>query len=96
MPAPLTAAPWVVLKPAASAPTTGTAMSTPNGRTDAAQAVYEAAHEAWVTKDDPEHIAAATIRALVINHGTPTLGGSVILNGNFLLTIATELEGHNG
>ena len=69
-------------------------MSAP--RTDAAQKIYEAAHEAWVTKDDPEHIAAATIRALVINHGTPTPGGSVILNGNFLLAIATELEQQAG
>ena len=96
MPAPLTAAPWVVLEPAAPAPTTGTAMNTPKPRTDAAQAVYEAAHEAWVTRDDPDLIAAATIRALVINHGTPAPGGSVILNGNFLITIATELEGHHG
>ena len=96
MPAPLTAAPWVVLEPAAPAPTTGTAMSTPKGRTDAAQAVYQAAHNAWVTKDDPEHIAAATIRALVTNHGTKTMGGSIILNGDAVLEIATELEGING
>jgi hypothetical protein len=67
-------------------------MSTPKPRTDAAQKVYEAAHEAWVTKDDPEHIAAATIRALVTNHGTKTMG-SIILNGDDLLAIATELEG---
>ena len=95
MPAPLTAAPWVVLEPAAPAPTTGTAMSAPKGRTDAAQAVYEAAHNAWATKDDPERIAAATIRALVTNHGTKTMGG-IILNGDALLAIATELEGANG
>jgi hypothetical protein len=66
-------------------------MSTPRPRTDAAQAVYEAAHEAWVTKDDPERIAAATIRALVTNHGTKTMGG-IILNGDAVLDIATELE----
>ena len=71
-------------------------MSTTKARTDAAQAVYEAAHEAWVTKDDPEHIAAATIRALVTNHGTKTMGGSIILNGDAVLEIATELEGHHG
>jgi hypothetical protein len=71
-------------------------MSTPKGRTDAAQAVYQAAHNAWVTKDDPEHIAAATIRALVTNHGTKTMGGSIILNGDAVLEIATELEGING
>ena len=55
MPAPLTAAPWVVIELAAPSPTTGTAMSTPKARTDAAQAVYEAAHNAWVTTDDPAH-----------------------------------------
>ena len=93
---PLTAAPWVVLEPASPAPTTGTAMSIPKARTDAAQKVYEAAHNAWVTKDDPERIAAAIIRALVTNHGTKTMGGSITLNGDAVLEIATELEGHHG
>ena len=70
-------------------------MTTPKPLTDAAQAVYEAAHKAWVTKDDPSPIAAATIRALVTNHGTKTMGGSIILNGDAVLDIATELEGVN-
>jgi hypothetical protein len=65
-------------------------------RSAAAQKIYEAAHEAWVTKDDPEHIAAATIRALVTNHGTKTMGGSIILNGDAVLDIAIELERANG
>ena len=64
-------------------------------RTDAAQAVYKAAHDAWVTKDDPEHIAAATLRALLENHGTITRGGAVVLNGDDVLAIATELERNN-
>jgi hypothetical protein len=71
-------------------------MSTSKPRTAAAQAVYEAAHEAWVTQDDPSSIAAATIRALVTNHGTKTMGGSIILNGDAVLAIATEMEGANG
>jgi hypothetical protein len=37
-----------------------------------------------------------TPRALVENHGTPTPGGAVILNGADVLAIATELEGHHG
>jgi len=71
-------------------------MSDTKPRTDAAKKIYEAAHEAWVTKDGPEHIAAATIRALVTNYGTKTMGGSIILNGDAVLAIATELEGHHG
>jgi len=101
MPAPLTAAPWVVLKPAASAPTTGTAMSTPKSLSPAAQAVRSAAEEVFWDWDnaqprDPQEIAAFLIRRLVILHGKPTPGGSVILSGDDLLAIATELEGHNG
>jgi hypothetical protein len=65
-------------------------------RSAAAQKIYEAAHEAWYKKDDPEHIAAATIRALVTNHGTKTMGGSIILNGDAVLDIAIELERANG
>lgn len=39
---------------------------------------------------------AAVIRALVENHGTPTSGGAVILNGDDVLAIATELEVPHG
>ena len=108
MPTPLTAAPWVVLEPAAPAPTTGTAMSTPKARADAAQAVYEAAHDAWVTKDDPSSIAAAALRAaaaqITAGEVPPHVTGDVYWpwrNGRataeeHLLAIATELEGANG
>ena len=106
LPAPLTAAPWVVLEPAAPAPTTGTAMSTPKGRTDAAQAVYQAAHNAWVTKDDPSSIAAAALRAAAAQMiKTDDLANTMddVIRGSerhhqagALCTIATELEGHHG
>ena len=108
MPAPLTAAPWVVIEPAALAPTTGTAMSTPKARTDDTQAVYEAAHDAWVTKDDPSSIAAAALRAaaaqIAAGEIPPHVTGNVYWpwrNGRataeeHLLAIATELEGHHG
>jgi hypothetical protein len=102
MPAPLTAAPWVVLEPPAPAPTTGTAM-TPKTRTDAAQAVYQAAHNAWVTKDDPEHIAAAALRAaadrtecLIGDTPNPKFAEGVLAAAHLMDLIATELEGHHG
>ena len=59
----------------------------------AAQAVLEASHEAWVTKDDPISIAAAALRAAVATAGLKTPGGGVVLDGNFILAIAAELEG---
>ena len=37
----------------------------------------------------------AALRALAENHGTPTPGGAVILNGDEVLAIATELGGSN-
>ena len=58
-------------------------------RTDAAQAVYGAAHKAWVTKDDPEHIATASLRA-----AAPLM--QFVQDHEKLLAIATELEGHHG
>jgi hypothetical protein len=64
-------------------------MSTPKARTDAAQAVYEAAHEAWATKDDPSSIAAAALRA-----AAPMM--QFVQDHKKLLAIATELEGHHG
>jgi hypothetical protein len=78
-------------------------MTTSKPRTDAAQAVYLGAHEAWVTKDDPEHIAAAALRAavdhidlLIERCASPqeAEGRLAVLDG--FLAIATELEGHNG
>jgi len=58
----------------------------PKTRSDAAQAVYEAAHEAWVTKDDPSPIAAAALRA----------AAAQLIKTDDLAAIATELEGHHG
>ena len=76
-------------------------MITPNPLNSAAQAVKSAAEEAFWDWDnaqprDPQKIAAALIRRLVILQGKPTPGGSVILSGDDLLAIATELEGING
>jgi hypothetical protein len=76
-------------------------MSTPKPLSPAAQAVKSAAEEAFWDWDnaqpkDPQEIAAALIRRLVILQGKPTPGGSVILSGDDLLAIATELEGING
>jgi hypothetical protein len=84
-------------------------MTTPTKpRTDAAQKVYEAAHEAWITKDDPEHIAAAALRAaaaqIAAEEVPPHVTGDAYWpwrNGRataeeHLLAIATELEGANG
>jgi hypothetical protein len=83
-------------------------VTTPKPRTDAAQAVYEAAYEAWVTKDDPSSIAAAALRAaaaqIAAGKVPPHVTGDVYWpwqNGRataeeHLLAIATELEGPNG
>ena len=78
-------------------------MSTPKPRTDAAQAVYEAAHNAWVTKDDPSPIAAAALRAaadqadsLMERCGDPCTAEGRSDVRDALLEIATELEGANG
>jgi hypothetical protein len=54
-------------------------------------------HPAYeLATDSGEEIAAFLIRRLVILQGQPTPGGSVILSGDDLLAIATELEGHHG
>ncbi|MCE2836642.1 MAG: hypothetical protein LW834_06740 [Cyanobium sp. 49614_E6] len=78
-------------------------MSDSKRRTDAAQAVYEAAHQAWVTKDSPEPIAAATLRAaadqadsLMERCGSPQQAEGRPDWFDALLEIATELEGHHG
>lgn len=57
----------------------------PKTRSDAAQAVYEAAHKAWVTNDDPSLIAGAALRA----------AAAQMIKTDDLHTIATELEGVN-
>ena len=104
MPAPLTAAPWVVLEPAAPAPTTGTV---PMERLDAqAQAVlvlnaYETTHGVSPGLAAALRAAAAQIAAEEV---PPHLTGDVYWpwrNGRataeeHLLAIATELEGVNG
>ena len=76
-------------------------MTTLKPLSPAAQAVKSAAEEAFWDWDnaqpsDPQEIAAFLIRRLVILQGQPTPGGSVILSGDDLLAIATELEGHHG
>lgn len=60
-------------------------MTTPKPRNDAAQAIYEAAHKAWVTNDDPSLIAGAALRA----------AAAQMIKTDDLLAIATELEGVN-
>ena len=75
----------------------------------AAQAVMEASHEAWVTKDDPISIAAAVLRAaadqVVPELQEPDWGAYVDMHCDIelytdhqrkrsvLLAIAAELEG---
>ena len=58
---------------------------------DAVIAAFWDQHRNFPTS--PEVVAAAVICALVENHGTPTPGGAVILNGADALAIATEPEG---
>lgn len=59
----------------------------------AAQAVKDAIGEADAFWD--EEVAAAILRALVSELGTRTSGGAIILNGDTVLAIATELEAPN-
>ena len=74
-------------------------MTEPTLLSPAAQAVLEASHEAWVTKDDPTSIAAAVLCAAAdqvavesIWHGHPEHTG-VRWAAEGLRTIAAELEG---
>ena len=102
MPAPLTAAPWVVLEPAAPALPTGTV---PMERLDAqAQAVLDAF---WRQPGDRSALAAALRAAaaqIAAEEVPPHVTGDVYWpwrNGRataeeHLLAIATELEGING
>ena len=59
----------------------------------AAQAVKVAF---WGHPGNWESSLGAALRTLAENHGTPTSGGAVILNGDDVLAIATELEGSDG
>lgn len=68
----------------------------------AAQAIHDAAYEAWITRDDPRSIAAATLRAAGLQMiKTDDLDDTVddIIRGaershqaGWLHRIATELE----
>jgi hypothetical protein len=78
-------------------------MIEPKPRTDAAQKVYQAAHNAWVTKDDPSSIAAAALRAavdhidlLIERCGSPQGAEGRLAVLDAFLAIATELKGANG
>lgn len=70
-------------------------MPDPTPLSHAADAVGEAAHNAWVAADAPRPVAAASLRALVSALGTRTRGGAIILNGDAVLDLATELEAPN-
>ena len=67
-------------------------MSTAKPLSPASQAVKD--HFLANVPINLEHGIAAALRDLVTNHGTKTMGGSIILNGDAVLAIATELEGH--
>jgi hypothetical protein len=81
-------------------------MIEPKPRPDAAQGVFDAAFEAWRTKDDPPSIAAAALRAAAAQMiKTDDLGNTIedVIRGSerdyqaeWLHTIASELEGANG
>lgn len=73
----------------------------------AAQAVLDAAHDAWIVKDDPKSIATAALRAAAdqvrpsqADRDTcPEFHSQVCFNGmdfaaNELCNVAAELEGH--
>ena len=68
---------------------------TPAPLSPAADAVGEAARNAWAAAGAPRPIAAASLRALVSALGTRTKGDAVILSGNAVLDLATELEALN-
>lgn len=56
-----------------------------------AQAVMEAIKA--VSPAPADEIAAVALRAVAVTGGIKTPGGGVIFDRNFLLAIATELEG---
>lgn len=64
--------------------------------THAARAIREAVDAVFARSPAPpttEEVAAAVLRAAVATAGLKTPGGGVVLDGNFLLAIAAELEG---
>jgi uncharacterized protein YfiM (DUF2279 family) len=58
----------------------------------AAQAVLDAAHEAWITKDDAPSIAAAALRAAVEQTFPDERDTETELIRSDLLAIAAELD----
>ena len=68
-------------------------MTTPKSLSPAAQKLRSAF---WGHPGNWDASLGAVLRALAQNHGTPTPGGAVILNGDDVLAIATELEGSDG
>ena len=59
----------------------------------AAQAIDDAAHQAWVTRDDPRSIAAAALRAAADQVAPVDRGSRRQMNiRRDLFAIATELE----
>lgn len=69
-------------------------MPNPTPLNPAAQAVLDAIKA--VSPAPADEIAAVALRAAVATGGLKTPGGGVILDGNFLLDIAAELEGSHG
>jgi len=59
-----------------------------------AQAVDQAAFQAWVTKDDPQSIAAAALRAAAEQRTYTDDFGDEYINPADMLSIAQELETH--
>ena len=57
-----------------------------------ARAVHDAAHEAWITKDDPRSIAVAALRAAVERLGFQDDYGTRLINVDDLLATINELE----
>ena len=68
-------------------------MTSPKQLSPAAQALKAAF---WGYPGNWDASLGAALRALAENHGTSTRGGAVNLNGDDVLAIATELEGHYG
>ena len=73
-------------------------MTDPTAPSPAAQAVDEAAHSAWVTKDDPRPVAAAVLRTAA-NFGEylhdSQDGKTAVVRVADLEAWATELEAPN-
>ena len=70
----------------------GIQMTNPTPLSPAAQAVKDAAYEAWYTKDEPRSIAAAALRAAA-DQVVIKLAGFGQESAWYLKEIAIELEG---